>query len=383
MYLAKFTNKNFFSNETISGEGVKSFSSINGFKDYSSPKLENFTYNPETFGYYKTFTSGREVKMCVDQSLFMGYVSGNFRSQPRVDISCVESQAKELFPDIVEAGINVVRNFIPNLQINLTVNSKTGQVSGDIIHTTDAEYPNSIGYGGDVNFWINGKLSTTAFTASNGKFAGTLSGLKNGDKVIAKIEFADITVSSEELKVNMNALTILNMGDFTVRAELVWNTKWAGYDRDQFSDWKFTSANASISATNVSIGKTTYCQPHSVEIFTVTFNPSTQKVESFHIKATIMSSDGMNKDVYDISLKGTASNAVWYTSGGCDLMNLGYTDMLSKVNYSEIRYKLTPINDGSGTSEWIVSSTIDATGLKSSDGMGHATGIRFYSTTTK
>jgi hypothetical protein len=379
MYLARFTNKYFFSHETISGEGVQSYSSINGYKNYPSPKLENFTYKPETFGYYKTFPSGREVKMCVDQSLFMGYVSGDYRSQPRVDVSCVESQASELLPDIVEAGINVIRNFIPNLQVNLTVNSKTGAVSGDITHVTDAEYSNSIGYGGEVYFWVNGKLSNTVLIAANGKYSGSISGLKNGDKVIAKIEFADITVSSDEQKVDMNALTILNMGDFTVRAELVWNTKWITYDREQF-DWKFTPANASISATNVSIGKTTNFMSFSVEIFNVTFNPATQKVESFHIKATNKSGDNMNKVVYDISLKGTASTATWYPSGGCDLMYLNYTDLQTKVNYSETRY--TYQYDGNAWN-WVVTSTIDATGLKASDGLGHSTSIRFYSDTTK
>ncbi len=199
MYLARFTNKYFFSQETISGMGVEAYSSLNGYKNYPTPKLEDFNYKPETFGYYKTFPSGREVKMCVDQSLFMGYISENFRSQPRVDMSCVESQATELLPDIVEAGINVIRNFIPNLKINFTANSMNGEVSGGISHIIDTEYPNTINYSGDVIFWVNGQLSNTVLKVVDGKFSGILAGLKNGDKVIAKIEFADITVSSDPL----------------------------------------------------------------------------------------------------------------------------------------------------------------------------------------
>lgn len=384
IYLAKYTNKNFFSQETISGEGVDNYNSYNGFKNYTSPKLENFRYDPLTFGYYKSFPSGREVKMCVDQSLFMGYISGNFRSQPRIDTSCVRSQAAELLPNIVEAGINVIRNFIPYLKVNLSVNSKTGEVSGDIKHITDSEYPNSISYAGDVKLLVNGK-KTTIMTATDGKFSGKVSGLKNGDKVVAEIEFADIIVDSDESKINLNALTLLNMGDFTVRAELVWNnnSKFAGYDRDQFSDWKFTSANSTITETNLSINKTTYCAPHTVEVFTVSFNPSTQKVESFQIKATNYSGDRQFKVNYDISLKNPAVAAKWFQAGGCELMSLSLTDIQNNVNYTETRYSLKPLNDGSGNSDWAVDQVLNASCLKANDGLGHITSIKFNTSTTK
>ena len=270
---------------------------------------------------------------------------------------------------------------IPELKVNLTVNAKTGEISGEIKHITDSEYTSTIGYGGDVNLWVNGKLSSVVLQAVDGKFTGTVPGLKTGDKIIAKIEFADITVSSDEQKIDLNALTLLNMGEFTVRAELVWNTKWVGYERDQFSDWKFTSANSSISASNLTLNKTLTGLPHTVELFNVTFNPSTQKVESFHIKATIMSSDNVNKDVYDISLKSAAPTAVWYSGGGCSLMYLGLADIKSNVNYSETRYAYQ--DDGKGNWSWVVTSTIDATGLKASDAFGHSTSISFYSNTTK
>jgi len=384
MYLAKFTNKYFFSHETISGTGVESYSSYNGFKNYSLPKLENFTYDPVDFSYSKTFPSGREVKMCVDQSLFMGYISGDFRSQPRVDMSSAESQAAELLPDIVEAGINVIRNFIPNLQVTVSVNGKTGEVSGEIKHIADSEDSNTIRYSGDVYILVNSKR-TSSITATDGKFTGKLSGLKNGDKVIAEIEFAGIIVDSDENKVNLNALSLLNMGDFTVRAELVWNNsfKFAGYDRDQFSDWKLTPTNSTITASSLSLNKPTSFSPHSVQIFSVSFNPSTQKVESFHIKATNQSGDGRNKILFDISLNSPAAPAKWFNAGGCELMYLSLTDIQNKVNYSETRYTLKPLDDGSGNSGWVVDLETNASCLKASDGFGHITSIRFSSATTK
>lgn len=201
-YLSRFTNQHFFSHETISGMGVKQYTALNGYPDYPAPKLENFEYRPETFGYYVTFPSGREVEMCMDQSLFLGYITANFRSQPRVDLRCVESQSRELIPDIVEAGINVVRVFIPQLTVSLTVDGITGNFTGTVTHTPDAEYTSTIRFGNSVTLWINSHAVSGTFPTTNGKFSGHLDGLREGDEVKAQIAFADITVSSPPVRVS-------------------------------------------------------------------------------------------------------------------------------------------------------------------------------------
>lgn len=388
--LAKFTNKNFFSHETISGVGVKAFSSANGFKNYKSPKLEDFRYDETDFGYYRKFPSGREVKMCVDQSLFLGYISSNFRSTPRIDFSCVYSQASELVPDIVEAGINVVRNFIPEFEVSVSVNAKTGEVIGQVSHVTDAEYTSTISYSGVVDIWVNGKLVKDKIVAKDGKISGTLSKIGNGDKVIAKISFADITISSPEVKIDTKSLNLLNMGDLTVRAEIVWNaaSRWKGV-RDQFSDWKLNSSNSTITATTLDLNKPKNFSPHYVEEFSVTFNPSTQKVEQFSIKATIQVSDGTgnSKCVYTISMDKPAPTAAkWFSAGGCDLMVLNLEQMKKNINYSEERFIYKPVGDpapdGTYAYDWVLDTTVGVNGLIESDGMGHSTGIRFSTATT-
>jgi hypothetical protein len=208
-YLSKFTNKYFFSHETISGEGVKHYTAINGYPDYPSPKLENFTYRPESFGYFTTFPSGREVEMCMDQSLFLGYISSNFRAQPRVDLKCIQSQATELIPDIVEAGINVVRLFIPQLAVSIEVDGATGDFTGTVTHTPDAEYTSTINYGGYVRVWVNANLMEAKFPATTGSFSGHLDGLKDKDAVKAVISFADIAVNSPVVTVSTEAAPVI------------------------------------------------------------------------------------------------------------------------------------------------------------------------------
>lgn len=384
-YLGKFTNKYFFSHETISGTGVEEYSSANGFKNYDAPKLQDFEYRPESFGYYKKFPSGREVKMCVDQSLFMGYISANFRSTPRVDFSCVESQATELVPDIIEAGINVIRNFIPEFEVSISVNPQNGDVSGYINHTTDNEYTSSIGYSGKVDLWINGKLSPLSATAKDGKITGKITHIANGDKVVAKISFADIVVSSPEFKIDTKSLSLLNMEDIIVRADFVWgaSAKWGGYVRDQFSDWKLTTSNSTITATSCTLNKTTSFAPHSVSEFSITFNPATQKVEKFNIVASSTVS-GFGKIVYKISMNEPAPVATkWFTSGGCDLMTLSFDQLKKYVSYAEERYNWQKISDKPELYDYVYDRTVTLNDLVAGDGFGHATSIRFYTNATK
>ncbi len=199
--LALFTNENFFSNETISGMGVKEIKPSNGEKAYDSPKLDNLTYDPIDFTFYKTFPSGRKVKMCKDHSYF------RFRGYPYIDKECVYSQAAELTPNIISAGINVVRLFIPSLEVKLeNADDLSDTLVVNVIHSPDAEYKDSIKYNGDIRFWINGKLSDSIAVVEKGSYRGTNIPVKNGDKVKASLNIGDITIESEELVVKMDPL---------------------------------------------------------------------------------------------------------------------------------------------------------------------------------
>jgi len=199
--LAKFTNENFFSHETISGMGVKDIKPSNGEKAYDSPKLDNMTYDPLDFTFYKTFPSGRKVKMCKDHSYF------NFRGYPYIDKECTYSQAAELTPNIISAGINIIRVFLPAFELKLeNADDLSDTLDIRVIHTTDSEYQDTIKYNGKIRLWINGKLSDSMAIVEKGVYRGNIFPIKNGDKIKAEISFGDITILSEEIKATMDPL---------------------------------------------------------------------------------------------------------------------------------------------------------------------------------
>ncbi len=212
--LAKFTNKYFFSDETISGNGVEQYSSRNGKKDFADPKLDKLNYEAQTFNYNYDFPSGRKVQMCNDQSVLLGFLTSNYRSYPRITLKNCETQASELVPAILEAGVNVMRHFIPVLTISLEIKTQDKLIEGTIKHNATREYPNTINYNGKVGFLVDGKISTVITSASNGKFSVTETDKKfsGANKIIAYIELADITIKSGEY--DFNATTIFNQFDF-------------------------------------------------------------------------------------------------------------------------------------------------------------------------
>lgn len=198
--LARFTNKYFFSDETISGTGVEQYSSRNGKKDYANPKLDRLAYETESFNYYYDFPSGRKVQICNDQSVLLGFLTSNFRSYPRVTLKNAETQASELVPAIIEAGVNVMHRFIPVFAISLEIKPQDKLINGTVKHTATGEYPNSLHYNGKVSFLVDGKISTETATASNGNFSVTETDKKfpNAKKITAYIELADIMIKSNE-----------------------------------------------------------------------------------------------------------------------------------------------------------------------------------------
>lgn len=199
--LAKFTNKYFFSDETISGKGVETYTSRNGKKDYPTPKLEKLTYEEDNFNYYSIMPSGRKIEMCNDQSLLLGYLTQNFRSYPRVTKKNASSQATELIPMIVEAGKQVVRRFFPLFKIEISIDSKDKQLIGNIKHIPTKEYSSTINYNGKVGFKIDGQISNLTANASKGNFELTdlETKIPLNKKVQAFINFADVTIVSDEI----------------------------------------------------------------------------------------------------------------------------------------------------------------------------------------
>lgn len=198
--LAVFTNENFFSNETISGDSkklrdVKQIAHPNYV--YNSPKLQNMEYED---GYYDSKVGDNQVFHCTDKWIFSVWNIGR-TLEPYIDEKCIQSQAKVLVPSIVEAGINVMKLYIPQLTIKITDIEEDGTVSGFVKHTTDKEYEKAILYNGLVEVKDIAQNTMGSFQAKGGKFSGKISASKK--EIFAEIEFGGVVVCSENLKSNI------------------------------------------------------------------------------------------------------------------------------------------------------------------------------------
>ncbi len=192
--MAQYTNENFFTNQTISGKSV--IPQIHPEKTYRFPKLEDCTYDASTYT-YKKMVSGTEVKMCKDLTYLYKLVE--WRGYPYVDLDCAASQGAVLIPQIVEAGANVIRLFIPKLTVEI-LSFSNDTVKGTVTHKTDDEYKSEIKYNGKVNIIRAKDLKKIGDENSkDGKFEGVVK-IDESEKILAEITFGDITVKSAEFQ---------------------------------------------------------------------------------------------------------------------------------------------------------------------------------------
>jgi len=199
--LARFTNANFVSNETISGitkTGQQVKQKTHPENAYPSPKLESMTYNESDYSY----SSAGGVKQCVDH-----YNAANLiptLCDPFVSEECVKSQAAALLPCIVEAGANVIRLFIPKLTVEIT-SANNGLVRGKIKHRTDAEYPVEIKYTGEVTLLVRDEkfkeINQVKLQAKNGMFEQPGFTLPPGGTLAARIDCGGISVQSPDFNI--------------------------------------------------------------------------------------------------------------------------------------------------------------------------------------
>lgn len=203
--LAVFTNRNFFTNETISGtdwKGLVVKPTAHPYYVYDSPELSASSYEKDY--YYYRLIAGTQVKMCTDMQFFKGYAV--YRTYPYIDQACVESQAKVLIPAIKEAGIHAMKLFIPALKVEITEIEENGRITGKITHKTDEEYPKPILYNGPVLIKNTRLENINTLSAHNGKFEGML-GKANSD-IFAEIEFGGVTVRSKHKKADISAFLL-------------------------------------------------------------------------------------------------------------------------------------------------------------------------------
>jgi len=196
--LAVFTNTNIVTNETISGTdrlGTPIRQITHPEYPYPAPLLEGLTYNDADYSY----NTAAGVKECVDHYYFASLIPK--MCDPYLDMECVKSQARALFPNIIEAGRNVIKLYIPKLYVEISSLDK-GVLKGVIKHKTDDEYPTEIKYTGDVTLTIKDKnfreKGKTTVTAKNGIIEEKGFNLSKDEKLIASIAFGGIVVESPE-----------------------------------------------------------------------------------------------------------------------------------------------------------------------------------------
>lgn len=204
--LARYTNTNFFTNQTISGKDIVPI--IHPEKTYPSPKIEECTYDDLDYTYTKTI-SGNQVKMCKD--LRYRYKIFATRGYPYIDKECVLSQGKAIVPQIIEAGANVIRLFIPDIKVQIDeYNQDLKTIKGTVIHTKSVEYPRVIKYDGKVAIYrVKDNKKIMELECTDGEFESDINpnDFKNidwkKDGIYAGIEFGGINVKSDPFTENV------------------------------------------------------------------------------------------------------------------------------------------------------------------------------------
>ncbi len=259
--LAKFTNANFFSHETISGMGVKKIKPSNGEAEYPSPKLENLEYDEESFTYYKTFPSGRRIKMCKDHSYF------NFRGYPYIDMDCAKSQASELIPNFMWAALKIFVLYAPPLSFYIDRIETDGKLIG-VAKTAleNKEYKDVVNFNGSVDLFVGSKYYKVA--CNNGEFEKTLplEEINAVSSIHARISLGGIIFNTpkfvqenfshlKQFELNLqtylinseNKEELLDEGFESEKGSMTWNANKGYYSESEDDDYH--SSNKSLAIT--------------------------------------------------------------------------------------------------------------------------------------
>jgi len=346
--LAVFTNSNFFSGQTITTDRFKPV--VRPDNPYPLPVMSDADYNPSDFTFYKT-VDGVKVKMCRDKtsSVFLSLLgAGDLRGRPYLDKECVESMASVLMPNVAEAGANVIRLFIPSLKIEITeaTADNGGLIKGKVSYTlpsADDEYSglfkNDDLYNGPVSLFINGKDSNIKVNAVHNKFEfrpdGKLKDLKQGDVVMAKIDFGGIVLKSEGRKLGGN--------DYLKVIQSFKNINISFNMDSKFSSWTDLNFSGAISSSYI--------------YYTKTYAPIVWDGGNFSFVAKYTNPDPRDNRVrsYECEVKGYISDdLILKTLTVTSKTMVPFYDILSSFTYTVEDIKLNfynPSSTGAGSGD--------------------------------
>jgi len=249
--LAKFTNEKFFSGQTIYTNRYDPV--IHSSNPYPNPKMTEADYNKSEYTYYKNY-DGVNVKMCKDKvavpfPIKLIYGNDSTRGRPYLDYECVKSIASAVFPNIAEAGANVIRLFIPALKMEITEAKldSGGVIRGKVTYalpSAEDEYLSffdlSNVYNGPVVLYINNTNTQIKVDAKKNFFEfKNIPNLKKNDLAVTKLDFGGIILKSDGKKVGENspaAPTLSSPGNgaanVSLPVTLIWN---ASSDADNYT----------------------------------------------------------------------------------------------------------------------------------------------------
>jgi|GEM_PF-1810049 len=243
--LAEFTNKNFFTGETIYGKD-KFGQMVSGpaqdlVEPYKSPDLEKMTYLD---GFYSNRIGGYNVMQCNQDVLEYDDPALVKLQVPEVDLTCVISQAEALIPNIIEAGVRTMELYFPVLAVNILKVTDDG-IIGEIKHTLDEEFREEIFYNGDVQVMIMDKdhkiKSERTVQASAGEWQlGDVTVPEEGF-VRAEINFGGIRIQSKEFAAatrKWDQRMVRVIFGYPAEYSVSDGTTWAKRDRREFINGK-------------------------------------------------------------------------------------------------------------------------------------------------
>ena len=219
--VAKYTNRNYFSLDTISGVEKalgRAITNSNGMPEYPSPRLEDLETDEEGY-YYRNDYLGKLylVRMLYAQKLsLIGKLS--LIPKPEIDDQCSLSQAKRLIPAAVYANEQLIELFIPKVEVIIDsfdlheteTAGREGIIKGRVVHIPSGMYDQPLLFtmptSERIGLKINGEIFETqpgAISIQKGVIEGKVQSLPPEliKDVSLLVDIGGMVVSSSDLKV--------------------------------------------------------------------------------------------------------------------------------------------------------------------------------------
>ena len=219
--IAGFTNKSFFSSDTIAGRTHDGhvITNQNGMPELPSPRLENCKYDEEFLNYTSTVLGKQVIQthgLWTDStwgSWIHTKIGGATGTNTGLDtpLDAVLTQGNVLIPVAVASNARIFDMFLPRVEVIIDNIDDTCKMEGRVVHHPTGAYAGqpAMQFSASPDTWImlyvNGVPEAGGprkyqIEIKDGEVTGDLSGLKlsNGDKVALEIGLGGLMIKSDE-----------------------------------------------------------------------------------------------------------------------------------------------------------------------------------------